>query len=56
MNTQEIFEKIESLLVEAKVEHSKTAKAAHGRARKTLSEIAKLIKEYKKVSVNEDKV
>jgi hypothetical protein len=56
MNTQEIFEKIESLLVEAKVEHSKTAKAAHGRARKTLSEVAKLIKEYKKVSVNEDKM
>jgi len=56
MNTQEIFEKIESLLVEAKAEHSKTAKAAHGRARKTLSEVAKLIKEYKKVSVNEDKM
>jgi ElaB/YqjD/DUF883 family membrane-anchored ribosome-binding protein len=55
MNTQEIFEKIESLLVEAKVEHSKTAKAAHGRARKALSEIKKLVTEYKKASVAEDK-
>jgi F0F1-type ATP synthase membrane subunit b/b' len=55
MTTQEIFEKIESLLAEAKVEHSKTTKAAHGRARKSLSEISKLIKEYRKTSINEDK-
>jgi hypothetical protein len=55
MTTQEIFEKIEVLLAEAKVEHLKTSKAAHGRARKSLSEISKLIKEYRKTSINEDK-
>jgi ElaB/YqjD/DUF883 family membrane-anchored ribosome-binding protein len=55
MNTQEIFDKIESLLAEAKSEHSKPTKAAHGRARKALSEIKKLVTEYKKASVAEDK-
>lgn len=55
MTTQEIFEQIESLLANAKVDHAKTSKSAHGRARKSLSEISKLIKEYRKTSINEDK-
>jgi hypothetical protein len=55
MTTQEIIEKIETLFEEAKAEHVKTSKAAHGRARKSLSEISKLIKEYRKTSINEDK-
>jgi len=56
MNTQELFEQIDALYETFKAEHAVKSKAAHGRARKTLSEIAKLIKEYKKVSVNEDKM
>jgi hypothetical protein len=55
MNTTEIFEKIESLYETFKVEHVGTTKAAHGRARKALGEIKKLITEYKKASVTEDK-
>jgi hypothetical protein len=55
MNTQEIFEKIELLLADAKSEHTKPAKAAHGRARKILGGIKKLVSEYQKASVSEDK-
>ena len=55
MNTQEIFEKIEALYGEFKAEHVKTSKAAHGRARKTLGEIKKLVTEYRKASIEEDK-
>jgi len=55
MNTQELFEKIELLFEEFKAEHSKTSKAAHGRARKTLGEIKKLVAEYRKASIDEDK-
>ncbi len=35
--------------------HSCTAKAGHGRARKALGGIKKLISEYRKASVAEDK-
>lgn len=55
MNTQEIFEKIESLYENFKTEHNGKSKAAHSRARKVLGEIKKLISEYKKTSVTEDK-
>jgi len=55
MNTQEIFEKIEALYEEFKSEHTKTSKAAHGRARKALGEIKKLVTEYRKASIDEDK-
>ena len=55
MNTQEIFEKIEALYEEFKAEHSKTSKAAPGRARKALGEIKKLVTEYRKCSIDEDK-
>jgi hypothetical protein len=55
MNTQEIVEKIETLFEEFKAEHAKTSKAAHGRARKTLGEIKKLVSEYHKASIEEDK-
>ena len=56
MNTQEIFEKIELLLADAKSEHTKPAKAAHGRARKAAGEIKKAVGEYRKASVAESKV
>jgi hypothetical protein len=55
MNTQELFEKIELLFEEFKAEHAKTTKAAHGRARKALGEIKKLVTEYRKASIDEDK-
>ena len=55
MNTQELFEKIEVLFEEFKAEHAKTSKAAHGRARKALGEIKKLVTEYRKASIDEDK-
>jgi hypothetical protein len=55
MNTTELFEKIELLFGEFKAEHVKTSKAAHGRARKALGEIKKLVTEYRKASIDEDK-
>jgi len=55
MNTQELFEKMELLFEEFKAEHAKTTKAAHGRARKSLGEVKKLISEYRKASISEDK-
>ena len=55
MNTTEIFEKIEALYETFKAEHAGKSKAAHGRARKALGEITKLIKEYRKASTAEDK-
>jgi len=55
MNTQELFEQIETLYETFKEEHSGKTKAAHGRARKALGEIKKLVTEYRKASVSEDK-
>ena len=55
MNTQELFEQIETLYETFKGEHSGKTKAAHGRARKALGEIKKLVTEYRKASVAEDK-
>lgn len=55
MNTTEIFEKIEELYESFKAEHAGTSKAAHGRARKVLGEIKKLVAEYRKASIDEDK-
>ena len=53
--TQEIFEKIDALYEKFKLEHSGKSKAAHGRARKALGGIKKLVTEYRKASVAEDK-
>ena len=53
--TQDIFEKIEVLYESFKAEHTGTSKAAHGRARKALGNIKKLISEYRKASVAADK-
>jgi hypothetical protein len=55
MNTQELFEKMDALYNLFKFEHSETSKAAHGRARKKLGELKKLISEYRKASTAEDK-
>ena len=55
MNTQELFERLDVLFETFKGEHAGKSKAAHGRARKALGEIKKLISEYRKASVAEDK-
>lgn len=55
MNTQELFEQIDRFYETFKEEHAGTTKAAHGRARKSLGEIKKLVTEYRKASVAEDK-
>ena len=55
MNTIEIFEKIEALYETFKAEHAGKSKAAHGRARKALGEIKKLVNEYRKASIYEYK-
>ena len=55
MNTQELFEKMDALYNLFKFEHAEKSKAAHSRARKALGEMKKLIQEYRKVSVAEDK-
>jgi|TARA_B100000925_G_scaffold64235_1_gene43403 hypothetical protein len=55
MNTQELFERLDVLFETFKVEHAGKSKAAHGRARKALGEIKKLVTEYRKASVAEDK-
>jgi len=55
MNSNEIYMKMAELWTEMSLEHSKTSKAAHGRARSAATKIKKLIGEYKKASVTEDK-
>lgn len=55
MNSQELFEQMQGLWEEFSTEHSKASKAAHGRARKAAGELKKLVTEYRKASVSEDK-
>tara|TARA_R110000751_G_scaffold262160_1_gene361459 strand:- start:5 stop:175 length:171 start_codon:yes stop_codon:yes gene_type:complete len=55
MNTQELFERIDVLYETFKNEHAGKSKAAHGRARKAVGEIKKLVTDYRKASVAQDK-
>ena len=55
MTTQELFEQMQGLWNAFSAEHSKTSKAAHGRARKAVGDLKKLVTEYRKASVAEDK-
>ena len=55
MDTNEIYMQMAELWTEFSTEHSKTSKAAHGRARSAATKIKKLIGEYKKTSVAEDR-
>jgi len=55
MNTEELFEQIDTLYTEFKENHEAPTKAAKGRARKALGEIKKLVTEYRKASVSEAK-
>jgi hypothetical protein len=55
MNSQELFEQMQGLWEEFTTEHSKASKAAHNRARKAAGNLKKLVTEYRKASVAEDK-
>jgi hypothetical protein len=55
MNSNEIYLQMAELWTEMSLEHSKPSKAAHGRARSAATKIKKLIGEYKKASVAEDR-
>jgi hypothetical protein len=55
MTSQELYTKMAELFETLTIEHSKTAKAAHGRARKIAGELKKLATEYRKASTAEDK-
>jgi hypothetical protein len=55
MNTTEILNAIKEQLSTLEVEHSKTSKAARGRARSAANNIKKLAAEFKKTSTAEDK-
>jgi hypothetical protein len=55
MTSQELHTKMAELFETLTIEHSKPAKAAHGRARKAAGELKKLITEYRKASTLEDK-
>ena len=55
MTTQELFEKINESFEEFGTQHTATTKVSNTRARKALSEISKLAKEYRKQSLLENK-
>ena len=54
-NSNELFEQIKDLFVEFETEHTGTTKASKGRARKAIGEVKKLITEYRRLSVLEQK-
>ena len=51
----EIFEQIKELYSQFESEHNGTSKAAKSRARKAIGEIKKLVTDYRKASVEENK-
>ena len=53
--SQQLFEQIRDLFVKFETEHNGTTKASKGRARKAIGEVKKLVTEYRKVSVEENK-
>ena len=55
MNSNEIYMKMAELWAEMSLEHSNPRNAAQGRASSAATKIKKLIGEYKKTSVAEDK-
>ena len=54
-NSQEIFEQITELYTQFETEHNGGSKAAKSRARKAIGEIKKLVTDYRKASVEENK-
>ena len=54
-NSQELFEQIKELYTQFEAEHKGTTKASASRARKAIGEIKKLVTDYRKASLNENK-
>tara|TARA_Y100000389_G_C17317052_1_gene441047 strand:+ start:93 stop:266 length:174 start_codon:yes stop_codon:yes gene_type:complete len=55
MTTQELKDQLDEIYGTFSNEHEGKSKAAHGRARKALGAFKKLISEYRKASIAEDK-
>ena len=53
--SDEIFEQIKELYSQFESEHNGTSKAAKSRARNAIGEIKKLVTDYRKASVEENK-
>lgn len=53
--SQELFEQIKELFEEFEENHNQTTKVAATRARKSIGEIKKLVTDYRKASVEENK-
>ena len=53
--SDEIFEQIKELYTQFESEHNGTSKASKSRARKAIWEIKKLVTDYRKASVEENK-
>ena len=53
--SNELFEQMKELFSQFEAEHNGTSKAAKSRARKHIGELKKLVTEYRKVSVEENK-
>ena len=53
--SNELFEQIKDLFVEFETNHNGTTKASKARARKAIGEIKKLVTDYRKSSVEENK-
>jgi len=53
--SQKLFEQIKELFIEFETEHNGSSKAAKSRARKAIGEIKKLVTDYRKASVEENK-
>ena len=54
-NSNELFEQMRELWEQFEAEHNGTSKAAKSRARKAIGELKKLVTDYRKVSVEENK-
>jgi hypothetical protein len=55
MNSQELFEQIKDLFVQFEEGHNATTKSGKGKARKAIGEVKKLVTDYRKASVSENK-
>ena len=53
--SDELFEQIKEQYLQFETEHNGTSKASKSRARKAIGEIKKLVTDYRKASVEENK-
>ena len=53
--SDELFEQIKELYLQFETEHNGSSKAAKSTARKAIGEIKKLVTDYRKASVEENK-